>query len=110
MLNLRSNIFQKFLVYTAMWTLDCFAVGVWAPTFFRHTKFEVKNFLEFFNVDRGLWTLDFSQGLNSGYQLFLVTLNLRSKNLRKFFIYRALWTLEFFVQRDVRAPNFFWSR
>ena len=50
--------------------------GIWAPLFFDDAKFEVKNIFGIFLIDRMLWTLNFSKGL-SGYQLFLVVLNLR---------------------------------
>ena len=59
---------------------EFFERGVWAPTYFGHTKFEVKNFLGIFFIYKAL---------------FLVTLNLMSKIFQNFFIYRELWTLKF---------------
>ena len=63
-------------------------------------------FEEFFNY-RALWTLNFSEGVFR-QQLFLVTLNLRSKIFRNFFIYRVLWTLNLSGDGGL-GTNFFWS-
>ena len=128
--------FQNFLDYRALWTLnfsedvsgqqlflvtlnfleffhlqstldsEFFRGSVWAPTFFIHTKFEVKIFEEFFNY-RALWTLNFSEGVFR-QQFFLVTLNLRSKIFRNFFIYRVLRTLNLSGEGGL-GTNFFWS-
>ena len=66
---------------------------VLALTFFGHTKFEVKNFSEFFHLQsaldseflrRGIWAPNFF-----GHAKFEV------KNFEKIFIYRVLWTLNF---------------
>ena len=46
-----------------------FKGGDWAPTFFGHAKFEVKNFLEFFHLQSGLDSGFSSQGV-SGHQYF----------------------------------------
>ena len=56
--------------------------------FFGHTKFEIKNFSEFFNLQRTVDAQFFRRG--SGHQLVLVTLNLRSKIFRNFFLYQVL--------------------
>ena len=43
-LNLKSKIFWNFFIYIALWTLD-FSQGLfWVPTFFGHTKLDLKNF------------------------------------------------------------------
>ena len=68
-----------------------------------HAKFEVKDFSEFFCLQSALDS-EFFRGV-SGHQRFLVTLNLRSKIFRNFFVYRVLWT-EFFRGGDWR-PTFF---
>ena len=77
--------------------------GVWAPTFFGHSKFEVI-FFGIFNLQSTVDAEFFTEG--SGHQLFLVTLNLRSKIFRNFFIYRVLWNLNC-SQRGLWAPTFF---
>ena len=48
MLNLRSKIFWEFFPLQSILDSELFRGGVWVPTFFGHTKFEVKTFLEFF--------------------------------------------------------------
>ena len=72
---------------------EFFARGLWVLTFFGHTKFEVKNFSEFFHLQSALDS-EFFAG-ESGHQLILVPLNLRSKMFWNPFIYRVLWTLNF---------------
>ena len=66
---------------------------VWAPTFFGHTKFEVKNFLEFFNLQSdvdseflrlGVWVPTFF-----GYTKFEV------KNFSEFFNLQSVVDSEF---------------
>ena len=54
---------------------EFFTWRVSAPTVFGHTKFEGKNFSEFFNLQSVMDAEFFREG--SGHQLFLVTLNLR---------------------------------
>ena len=50
MLNLRSKNFQNFFHLQSAVDSELLRLGVWAPTFFGHTKFEVKNFSKFFNL------------------------------------------------------------
>ena len=101
--NLKPKSFSEFFNLESALDSEFFAGGIWAPTFFGHTKFEVKNFSEFFHWQCcGLWIFwQGGQGTN-----FLITSNLRSKIFWNFFHYQALWTLIF--QRWVWA-NFFWS-
>ena len=61
-------------------------------------------FLEFFHLQSTLNSEIFS-GV-SGYQLFLVMSNFRSKIFWNFFIYRVLWTLNFSLGGG-SIPNLF---
>ena len=63
---------------------EFFARGFRGPTFFGHAKFENKKFCGIFLFIK-----------SSGLWIFLVTLNLRSKNFRNFLIHRVLWMLNF---------------
>ena len=54
---------------------------------------------------KGLWTLNFSEGV-SGHELFLVTPNLRPKYFLEYFCLQRSPDSEFF-RGDVRAPTFF---
>ena len=85
MANLRSKIFNNFLLYCAHWTLNLSGEGVEAPTFFGHAKFEVKNFLEFFQLQSTVDS-ELFRGGGSRHQLFLVMLHLKSKFFRNFLI------------------------
>ena len=58
-------------------------VGICVPNFFGHAKFEVKSFHNFF-LYHVIWTLNFLGRRGSRHQLFLVTLNFRSKSFRSF--------------------------
>ena len=86
--NFRSNFFWNFLLYCTLWPLNLSGRGVWAPSFFGHTKFEVKNFWEFFHLQSAVDSESFAQG--SGHQLFMVMLNLRLKIFQNFFLYWEL--------------------
>ena len=57
-----------------------------------------------FNKCSGLWIFQGGDWLRD--QHFLVMLNLRSKIFQNFFIYRALWTLNF-LEGGVWVPTFF---
>ena len=92
-LNLRSDIFWNFFIYTVLWTLN-FSQEVRPTTFFGHVEFEVKMFSEFFPLSSSLDS-EFVGGGGSGHQLSLVMLNLRSKFFWNLFIYIVLWTLHF---------------
>ena len=50
MLNLRSKILQNFFHLQSALDSEFFRGGVQAPTYFGHSKFEVKNFSELFNL------------------------------------------------------------
>ena len=71
------KIFWEFLPLLSALDSEYFRGVVWSPTFFGHTKFEVKNFSEYFNLQSALDS-EFLRG-SSANQLFLITLNLRSK-------------------------------
>ena len=105
-LNLKSKFFWNFLIYRVLCTLNFSQGGIWAPSFFGHAKLEVKNFLEFFYLQSTLDS-EFFTGRGSGYQLFLVMLNLRSKNCLNFLIYRALWSLDFLLGRGGSVHQLF---
>ena len=59
--------------------------GIRAPTFFGHSKFEVKKFSEFFPLPSTLDSEYFGEG-GCRHQLFLVIPNLRSKSFSEFFL------------------------
>ena len=80
-------------------------LGVWAPTFFRHTKFEVKNFTEFFHLQSTLDS-EFFIRVGSGHQLFLIMQNFRSKIFREFFHLQSAVDSEF-LRLGVWVPTFF---
>ena len=84
---MRSKIFRNFFVLQRALDSEFFRGVVRAPTFFGHAKFEVKNFSEFFHLQSALDSEFVREGV-SGYQLFLVMLNLRSKIFWNFFVYR----------------------
>ena len=102
--NLRPKNFSEFFHFQSDLESEFFRGDVRAPTSFGHGKFEVKN-LRNFSIYRVLWTLNFSQG-GFRHQLFLVTLNLRSKSFQSFFHLQSPLDSEFF-RWDVRAPIFF---
>ena len=118
MLNWRSKIFRNFLVYRVSWTLnfsegvsrhqlflvtlnfleffhlqstldsELFRGGVWAATFFGHATFEVKIF-------RIFWFTEHS-GLSIFERMCVGSNFFWSHSIFwNFFIYRALWTLNF---------------
>ena len=110
LLNLRSKSFQNIFLYQAVWTLNFSGrVGGWAPTVFCHTKFEVKTFSEFFHLQSALDSEFFRGGGVSGHHLFLDTTNLRLKIFQNFFLYWALWSLNFFWVGLCLIINIFWS-
>ena len=69
MLNLRSKFFQNFLIYRALCTLNFSGGCVWPLTFFGHTKFEVKNFSEFFHSQSTFDSEFFASGHLGSYFL-----------------------------------------
>ena len=95
MLNLSSNFLCNFFVYK---NSEFFRGGVQVPTFFGHTKFEVKNFSECFHL-QSTEDSEFCTD-RSVHQLFLVMLNLRLKIFWNFFVHRALWTLNFLQEES----------
>ena len=168
--NLRSKIFQKYFLYQVLWTLNFLEGEVCAPIFFGHSKFEVKNFSEFFPLLSSLVSefvrggvfmaptffghtkcevkkfseffplrsaLDYEFfGGGSGHQLFWVMPNLRSRSfqnfldseilvvggypaptffghpkfvVKNFFLYQALWSLNFSWFGVCPGNNFVWS-
>ena len=54
MLNLRSKFILEFFHLQSALDSEFFRECLWAPTFFGHAKFEVKNFSEFFHLQSGL--------------------------------------------------------
>ena len=104
MSNLRSKSFWNFFLYRALWTLNSWERGLFT-NFFGHAKFEVKNFSEFFPLPSAVVSQFSLAWGGSAHQLFLVTLNLRSKCFENFFLYYVLWTLN--LSGDVQAPIFF---
>ena len=78
---------------------------VWAPTFFGHSKFEVKNFLGFFNLQSTVDSEFFARG--AWAPIFLGHTKFESKIFQKFLIYRVLLTLNF-LQGGL-GTNFFRS-
>ena len=98
--NLRSKSFQNFFLYCMLWTQ--FFRGGSGPTFFGHTKFEVKKFSELFPLPSTLDSEFFGWG--SKQKFFWVIPNLRPKIFQKIFIYQELWI---FQGREVREPTFF---
>ena len=73
-----------------------FSEGVWAPTFFSHSKFEVKKFSEFINLQSTVDSEFYRGGVRA--PTFLVTQNLS----KKFF-----GIFSFTNCSSVRAPTFF---
>ena len=108
--NLQSKIFQKFFLYQVCWSLNFSSFGVcpgtnfvwllqiWGQKFFRIFSFTECSKIWYFFGNR--W---------SRHQLFLVTPNLRSKIFQNFFLYLALWFLNFISFREglVSALAFF---
>ena len=80
--NLRSKKFSEFFHLQSIVDSEFFRGGVWAPTFFGHTKFEVKHFSKFFDLHSAVDYEFFRWGVG---QIFLVMLNLGSKNFSEFF-------------------------
>ena len=95
--NLKSKIFRNFFLYQALWT-EFFREGS-GPTFFGDAKFDLKKLWEFFALSSAL-DFEFVGRGGSCHQHFSVMPNLRSKIFRNFFIYTALWTLNFFKGRS----------
>ena len=86
-----TQIFQNFLIYKVLWTLNLYE-GVSRNQLILVTLNLTSKFFWNFFIFRVLWTLNFSEGV-SGHQLFFVMLNLRSKIFWNFFLSHALWTL-----------------
>ena len=101
--NLRSKSFQNFFLYCMLWTQ--FYRGGSGPTFFGHTKFEVKKFSELFPLPSTLDSEFFGRGFKQKF--FWVMPNLRPKIFQKIFLYQVLWSLKFSVRRLIQAPTFF---
>ena len=70
------KFFLEFLHSQSTLDSEFFRGGVWAPIFFGHAKFEVKNLLQFFHLQIALDS-EFFRGGESMHQLFLVMPNLR---------------------------------
>ena len=96
--------------------LDCeiFREDVWAPTSFGHSKFEVRNFLEFFHLWSALDS-EFLTGGRLGTNFFLVMLNFRLKFFQNFLFHTVLWMPNFskgvlgqlfLVMPNLRPKNF----
>ena len=71
-----------------------FSEGGSGPTFFRHAKFEVKNFFGIYSRTKHSTLWIFQRG--SGHQLLQVMPNLRSKNFSEFFHLQSTLDSEFF--------------
>ena len=71
-------------------------MGVWKPNVFGHTKFQVKNFLEFFNLQSAVDSEFFAGGIWAptffGHSKFEVT------NFSEFFNLQSAVDSEFFTQ------------
>ena len=88
------KFFLEFLHSQSTLDPEFFRGGVWAPIFFGHAKFEVKNLLQFFHLQIALDS-EFFQGRRVHAPTFFGDAKFEVKIFQNFFIYRALWTLNF---------------
>ena len=93
--NYTSKNFQNFFLYWVLWT-EFFGKRGTGTNFFGHSKFQVKNFSEFFPLLRALWLFIFYG--ERGYvwiPTFFGHFKFEVKNFHNFFLNLTLWSLNF---------------
>ena len=110
------NLDQKLLGFFPLPSaLDWICQWGSGPTFFGHTKFQTKNFFGIFSFTEHSWLLIFHRGI---WANFFWSLQIWGQRIyQNFFIYWALWTLNFseggvwastiFGQAKFETKNFF---
>ena len=83
--------FLEFFLLQSTLDSEFFRGGVFAPTFFGHAKYQVKNFLDFF-VYRALWA-DFFRGAPG--PIFFGLAKFNAENFSEFFCLQCTQDSEF---------------
>ena len=106
MTNLTPNNFLEFFHLQNALDSELIRWGIWAPTFFGHTKSEVKNFSEFFCL-QSILNSEFFRGAIWALT-FLGHVKFEVKNFLEFFHLQSAVNPEFFTRGGL-GTNFFWS-